>query len=112
MSQSRLPVMPEFAPISVWRVISGMGRSRIYEELAAGNLRGVKCGRQVLIDVKHGLEWLHSLPPVVIRPRTTPSRRCTPPAVPPQTVARVEQTRAEAPEQRAKRQANKNKCAS
>ena len=71
----RLPVMPEFAPIPVWREISGMGRSKTYEELAAGNLRGVKCGRQVLIDVKHGLEYLRSLPPVQVRPRTTPRRR-------------------------------------
>ena len=73
----RLPPMVEFAPIPVWREISGIGRSKTYEELAAGNLRGVKCGRLVLIDVKHGLEWLHSLPQVVIRPRTTPRRRST-----------------------------------
>lgn len=52
-----------------------MSRSRTYEELAAKHLRGVKYGRRVLIDVRHGLEYLRSLPAVKVRPRTTPRRR-------------------------------------
>jgi hypothetical protein len=75
-----LPILAEFAPIPRWREISGMSRSKTYEELAAGNLRGVKCGRTVLIDVKHGLEYLRALPPVKVRPRAKPRRRSTPPA--------------------------------
>jgi hypothetical protein len=97
----RLPVMPEFAPIPRWREISGMARSKTYEELAAGHLRGVKCGRQLLIDVKHGLEYMRSLPPALIRPRTTPRRHSTPPLAPaPQATA---STRQEAERAKARR---------
>jgi hypothetical protein len=70
-----LPILAEFAPIPRWREISGMSRSKTYEELGDGNLRGVKCGRQILIDVRHGLEHMRSLPQAQIRPRTTPKRR-------------------------------------
>jgi hypothetical protein len=79
--------MPEFAPIPRWREISGMGRSKTYEELAAGNLRGVKCGRQLLIDVRHGLEFLRSLPAAQIRPRTAPRRRASDDARPDELAA-------------------------
>ena len=58
---------PEFAPIPVWRAISGMGRSRTYEELGAGNLRAIKCGGRLLIDVRHGLAFLRALPAAEIR---------------------------------------------
>jgi hypothetical protein len=71
----QLPILAEFAPIPRWREISGMSRSKTYEELGVGNLRGVKCGRQILIDVRHGLEYMRSLPQAQIRPRTTPKRR-------------------------------------
>jgi hypothetical protein len=67
--------MPEFASVPVWREISGMSRSRTYEELAARNIRAVKCGRALLIDVRHGLEYVRSLPVAQIRPRATPRRR-------------------------------------
>jgi hypothetical protein len=70
-----LPILAEFAPIPRWREISGMSRSKTYEELGVGHLRGVKCGRQILIDVRHGLEYMRSLPQAEIRPRTTPKRR-------------------------------------
>jgi hypothetical protein len=40
-----------------------MGRSVVYEALARGDLRAVKCGARTLIDVDHGLAWLRSLPP-------------------------------------------------
>jgi excisionase family DNA binding protein len=55
-----------------------MSRSKTYELLAAGELRGVKSGRTVLIDVKYGLEYLRALPAVKIRPRAKPRRRSKP----------------------------------
>jgi hypothetical protein len=93
----REPVLPEFATIPMWRELTGMGRSKTYEELGARNLRGVKCGRVVLIDVKHGLEWLRSLPPVVIRPRTTPRRRRTLPTMVERASLQAEQQQAQRP---------------
>lgn len=60
---------PEFAPMPRWCAISGMGRTRTYEELAAGNLSGVKLGTRLLINVPKGLAWLRSLPQPVISVR-------------------------------------------
>jgi hypothetical protein len=45
--------------------------------LAAKQLRAVKNGRSLLIDIPHGLKFLRSLPQAQIRPRTTPRRRST-----------------------------------
>ncbi|GAC1348615.1 MAG: hypothetical protein NVSMB18_37230 [Acetobacteraceae bacterium] len=52
-----------------WCKLSGMSRSATYEALGRGNLRAVKLGTRVLIDVPHGLSWLDSLPPADIRPQ-------------------------------------------
>jgi hypothetical protein len=62
----------------VWCAHSGVGRAKSYEMLAAQQLRAVKNGRSLLIDIEHGLNYLRSLPPAQIRPRTTPKRRCKP----------------------------------
>jgi len=48
----------------MWRELTGMSRSRTYEEIGRGNIRAIKNGRQTLIDVQHGLAWLRSLPAV------------------------------------------------
>lgn len=56
------------ATINDWCKLSGMGRSATYEALGRGDLRAVKLGSRVLIDVPHGLAWLDSLPPAAIRP--------------------------------------------
>ena len=69
---------PEFTTIARWREISGMGRSKTYELLGTGELRAVKCGASLLIDVPHALTYLRSLPPARIRPRTKPRRRSAP----------------------------------
>jgi hypothetical protein len=74
----RLDVMDDdiaFAQLGRWTKISGLGRSRTYEEIAAGNLRAVKAGGRVLIDVEHGLNYLRSLPPFVAPPSALPRRR-------------------------------------
>ena len=59
---------PAYAGIPEWCRISGMGRSKAYEALGAGHLRAVKLGVKTLIDVRHGLTWLGSLPQATIRP--------------------------------------------
>ncbi len=59
---------PAYAGISEWCRISGMGRSKAYEALGTGHLRAVKLGVKTLIDVRHGLAWLGSLPQATIRP--------------------------------------------
>jgi len=59
---------PAYAGIPEWCRISGMGRSKAYEALGDGHLRAVKLGVKTLIDVRHGLTWLGSLPQATIRP--------------------------------------------
>jgi hypothetical protein len=77
------PVAERYAPMHRWCLISGMGRTQTYQALAAKYLRGKKVGNRLLIDVEHGLAWLHSLPdadiqlpnsrrPVVAEQNTTP----------------------------------------
>lgn len=58
---------PEFATIPTWTALTGIGRTRTYHLIAEGKLRAVKAGKQTLIDVPKGLEFLHSLPPADIR---------------------------------------------
>jgi hypothetical protein len=40
----------------------------VYEQIGLGNLRAVKSGRRVLVDVKAGLAWIASLPAAQIAP--------------------------------------------
>jgi hypothetical protein len=56
------PFTPHYAPIPQWCAISGMGRTRTYEEAGKGNIRIIKVGGRSLVDVPHGLAWLRSLP--------------------------------------------------
>jgi hypothetical protein len=80
MPSHRQDVTPKFVPMARWCAISGMGKSKSYEWLADGKLRGFKNGRQLLIDVASGLRSINALPRAVIRPRTTPRRRAAKPA--------------------------------
>ena len=66
---------PARATISDWCKLSGMGRSATYEALGRSDLRAVKLGSRVLIDVPHGLAWLDSLPPAVIRQHGTHTKQ-------------------------------------
>jgi len=59
--------VPQYARIPHWMKISGVGRTATYVALAAGELKAVKLGRATLIDVRHGLTWLASLPPAEFR---------------------------------------------
>src|ERR1700738_2900806 len=65
-------ITPKYAPIPVWKRISGMGRTTTYEALGRGDLRAVKLNNRTLIDVEHGLSWLATLPTAQI---TTGHRR-------------------------------------
>jgi hypothetical protein len=66
---------PRYASIPHWCGISGMGRTRTYEEAGKGNLRIIKVGGRSLVDVPHGLAWLDSLPEAKITLRGTPRRQ-------------------------------------
>lgn len=61
-------ITPAFATIETWCTISGLSRRVTYELLGIGDLRAVKRGKSILIDVAHGLAYLRSLPPARIRP--------------------------------------------
>src|SRR5262245_29415640 len=41
----------------------GISRSKIYEEIAAGRLKAVKCGSRTLVPYESGQTWLNNLPP-------------------------------------------------
>jgi hypothetical protein len=77
--------------MALWIAHSGVNRSKTYEMLAQKQLRGFKNGRQMLIDIEHGLAYLRSLPKAEIRPRKTPRRPGTPltEAITPEMVARI-----------------------
>ena len=51
-----------YATLPDWCALSGMRPSKTYDELSRGNLRAKKIGKRLLIDVQHGLAWLHTLP--------------------------------------------------
>ena len=40
---------------------TGLGRTRVFEELKAGRLRAVKCGRRTLIPAAEVDAWLKAL---------------------------------------------------
>ena len=63
---------PKYAPLHVWCEISGLGRSKSYELLGTGLLRGIKVGRRLLVDIEAGLAALADMPSAKIRP---PARR-------------------------------------
>lgn len=60
-------VNAEFLPLAGWMAISGMNRSAVYAALGRGDLKAVKLGRRILIDVPAGRAWLRSLPRAEIR---------------------------------------------
>ena len=68
----------QYATIARWCDLSGMGRTRTYEEAALGNLRIIKVGGRSLVDVPHGLAWMRSLPTAQIRPPAGSDRNAQP----------------------------------
>lgn len=59
---------PIAVPIAEAVSFSGMSRSAIYRELAAGNLRAVKQGSRTLVLVESIRAYLANLPPATFRP--------------------------------------------
>ena len=50
--------------INDFRTWAGIGRTKIYEEIAAGRLRAVNAGGRTLIPFSAAECWLKALPPV------------------------------------------------
>jgi hypothetical protein len=61
-----------YARIAQFSAMTGIKERAIYELLAQGRLRGIKCQRATLVDVKHALKWLDEQPQVKIRPMKPP----------------------------------------
>jgi excisionase family DNA binding protein len=47
--------------IAEFRVLTGLSKTRIFEELKAGHLRARKCGRRTLIPAAEVEAWIASL---------------------------------------------------
>lgn len=68
MTASVPRVDPVALPIDEAVSFSGMSRSAVYRELAAGNLRAVKQGSRTLVLVESIRVYLANLPPATFRP--------------------------------------------
>lgn len=51
----------EFYKVSEIIEITGLGRTKVYEEINSGSLKAKKCGTRTLIPVKSFLEWKNNL---------------------------------------------------
>jgi len=58
---------PILISIAEARIISGLSRSAIYRQLAAGKIRAVKGGSRTLIVLQSFVQHLESLPPATFR---------------------------------------------
>ena len=58
---------PIFVSIADARTISGLSRSAIYRQLAAGNIRAVKGGSRTLIVLESLIKHLEALPQATFR---------------------------------------------
>jgi excisionase family DNA binding protein len=63
MQEKHDMLKPKYGPLNTWQQISGVGRSKTYEMLETGELRGIKVGRRLLIDIEAGLAALAAMPP-------------------------------------------------
>lgn len=53
---------PTFATVNQWIALSGLGRTKVYELIATGDLKTFRVGRRVLIDVEAASAWIRSQP--------------------------------------------------
>jgi hypothetical protein len=60
---------PKFASMQVWCALSGVSERASYDHIARGDLRAVRLGGALLVDVENGLAWIRTLPPPVIKGR-------------------------------------------
>ncbi len=49
---------------------SGLGKTKIYQEIAAGRLRAVKCGKSTRVTDEDARSWLRSLPALKLAAKT------------------------------------------
>jgi excisionase family DNA binding protein len=49
--------------ISSFCAATGLGRSRVYELLAIGDLKAIRCGRRTLIPCDEARRFIDALPP-------------------------------------------------
>jgi excisionase family DNA binding protein len=59
VSAQTLPKAAYSIPEAV--LVTGVGRSRLYQEIASGRLRVVKCGRRTLVPADAVTKWLAAL---------------------------------------------------
>jgi len=71
-------ITPKYAPMPEWCDISGMRRTATYEALGRGDLKGIKVGKRLLIDVEGGLAWLATLPAARVGSRRVSNADCGP----------------------------------
>jgi len=55
-------MQPKFCTYANWVKISGISLTTTYDLLSRGQLRAVKVGKRVLMDVDYGLAWLAAQP--------------------------------------------------
>jgi hypothetical protein len=61
-----LGVIPAWGPIETWCWVAGMSRKRTYELLGLGHLRAKRLGGRTIIDIRGGMQYMQSLPDVLI----------------------------------------------
>jgi excisionase family DNA binding protein len=66
---------PVFATVAGFCDLTGLGKTTVYEMMAAGHLQAVKAGSRTLIEVQPGLDYLRSLPPANVRLPKTMARK-------------------------------------
>ena len=66
LAKAEATIRPEWAPVDVWQVISGWGKTKPYEHVALGNLRAAKFGKRTLIHIPTGLNYIDNLPDAVL----------------------------------------------
>src|SRR6266567_1929080 len=66
---------PWFAPPKEAGPILGLKRSKLYEEIGAGNIDAYKNGKSLLVDLMSGRRRIKSLPKAEIRPSARARRR-------------------------------------
>ena len=64
-----------YGTLKEWCGASGMGRTSVYQEIAAGNIRAIKRANRTLIDFLSGFAYLDSLPSIKIRRQSRPARK-------------------------------------
>jgi hypothetical protein len=63
----KIAMRGQYLPIPETLKIVGFGRSKLYEEIALGKIKAVKCGSRTLCVGDSVADYMENLPPAVIR---------------------------------------------